>query len=575
MSKKLIVIISATPLTLHFFMRPHIDLLLKKFKIILIFNKKIDQYVPELNSEAQKVHVSIQRNISFIHDFFSLIHITKTLFEIKPKVVLTVAPKAGLLGMVAAFILRIPIRLHIFQGEVWASKKGAYRYLLRCMDSVTASLATHLLAVSNSEMNFLINQRVVTSNKIRVLGRGSIGGVNLDKFSFDAVKRLNIRRQLAIPVDAIVAVFVGRAGIDKGIFELFEAFSLAQKNGVKLYLLVVGPDEGGILGHLLNRFPNVAQDIRVIPFSNCVQDYLSASDFLCLPSYREGFPVSILEAAAIGIPSIGSHIYGVSDAIQDGKTGILVEPRNSQALSLAMAELTLNVALRASLGKAAYTRVLKDFLANKVILSYIDYIESLINSSENQFKMSILKRYTDITLSLVALIIFLIPSILIYFGIKLTSSGDAIYFSDRVGLNNQIFKMAKFRTMYVDTPVLPSHLLKQADSWITPIGKFLRKSSLDEIPQLWNVLAGQMSLVGPRPALFNQTDLIAKRTEMRIHQLLPGLTGWAQINGRDKLTLLEKLNYDKEYLEKCSIYFDLKIMFLTFVKVVFGKNISH
>jgi lipopolysaccharide/colanic/teichoic acid biosynthesis glycosyltransferase len=554
-------------------MRPHIVLLLKRIKTILIFNKKIDQYVPKINPNAETIHVSINRDISFFQDLLSTAHLAKTLFNIKPKVVMTVAPKAGLLGMITAFIIRVPIRLHIFQGEVWASKKGAYRYLLRFIDSLTSCMATHLLAVSNSEMEFLINQRVVSSKKIKVLGMGSIGGVDLGKFSFDAAMRINIRRRLAIPDEAIVAVFVGRICIDKGVFELFEAFSLVQKNGVKLYLLVVGPDEGCILGSLINQFPDVVKNVRVVPFSNSVQDYLSASDFLCLPSYREGFPVSILEAAAIGIPSIGSRIYGVSDAIKDGETGILVEPKNSSALSVAMTDLILNESLRARLGRAAHTRVLNDFVANEVVLRYVDYIESLIN--ENKFKISVLKRCFDISFSLIALILFSIPSLIVYLGIKITSPGGAIYFSDRVGFNNQIFKMAKFRTMYVDAPITPTHMLSQPDTWITPFGKFLRKSSLDEIPQLWNVLIGQMSIVGPRPALFNQADLIAMRTDKGVHHLLPGLTGWAQVNGRDGLSLHEKLKYDQEYLEKQSIFFDINIVLITFVKVVFFRNVSH
>jgi glycosyltransferase involved in cell wall biosynthesis len=168
-------------------------------------------------------------------------------------------------------------------------------YKLSNLDFVTASLATHLLAVSYFEMQFLITQKVVSSPKIKVLGQGSISGVDLVKFSFDAKIRINIRSQLRIPDDAIVAVFVGRVVVDKGIVELFEAFSLVQKNGIKLYLLIVGPDEGCILDGLIQKFPDVSKDIRIVPFSNSVQDYLSASDFLCLPSYREGFPISILE----------------------------------------------------------------------------------------------------------------------------------------------------------------------------------------------------------------------------------------------------------------------------------------
>lgn len=575
MNRKSLVIISATPLTLHFFMRPHIDALLKKVKTILIFNKNIDQYVPELNSDAQKIHVSIERNISVFQDSLSLIHLTKVLFGIKPKAVMTVAPKAGLLGMIASFLSRVPIRIHIFQGEVWASKNGIYRNLLRFMDFITASLATHVLAVSPSEMQFLISHKVVSSKKINVLGPGSIGGVDVARFSFDEKKRINIRRQLQIPAQSIVAIYIGRAVIDKGINELFEALSLVQKSGVKLYLIVVGPDEGDILNELINRFSEISQVIRIVPFSTDIQDYLSASDFFCLPSYREGFPVSILEAAAIGIPAIGSQVYGISDAIQNGETGVLVEPRNSYALSLAMTELALNESLRLSLGRAAFKRVNREFMANEMVMRYVDYINSLMRFYDNCSKITLLKRCIDITFSLIALTIFAVPSLFICLGIKLTSPGDAIYCSGRVGLNNQIFKMVKFRTMYVDTPTLPTHLLRQPDAWITPIGKFLRKSSLDEIPQLWNVLIGQMSLVGPRPALFNQTDLIELRTTFGIHRLVPGLTGWAQINGRDELSLNEKVHYDQEYLEEQSTFFDIKIMLLTIVKVFFSKNVAH
>jgi hypothetical protein len=168
MSRKSLVIISATPLTLHFFMRPHIDSLLQSMKTILIYNKKIDQYVPQLNPNVHNIHVPIKRNISVFQDFLSLALIAKIVSNIKPNAVMTVAPKAGLLGMIAAFAMGIPVRLHIFQGEVWASKKGVYRILLRFMDSITASLATHLIAVSKSEMQFLINQKVTSRKKIRV-----------------------------------------------------------------------------------------------------------------------------------------------------------------------------------------------------------------------------------------------------------------------------------------------------------------------------------------------------------------------------------------------------------------------
>ena len=159
--------------------------------------------------------------------------------------------------------------------------------------------------------------------------------------------------------------------------------------------------------------------------------------------------------------------------------------------------------------------------------------------------------------------------------VKLTSSGPTFYWSERIGRYNSRFSMPKFRTMRTDTPALATHLLVNPEQWLTPIGSFLRKSSLDELPQLWSILKGDMSFVGPRPALFNQHDLIALRTEKGVHELLPGLTGWAQVNGRDDLPIPEKVQLDIEYLEKRSFFFDLKILLLTVLKVVSRDGVSH
>jgi O-antigen biosynthesis protein WbqP len=186
-----------------------------------------------------------------------------------------------------------------------------------------------------------------------------------------------------------------------------------------------------------------------------------------------------------------------------------------------------------------------------------------------------MKRIFDITFVLLATI-FLIPFVLIIIiAIKITSRGCILYWSDRVGKNNVIFKMPKFRTMRVGTPALPTHLMTRADHYLTPVGPFLRKTSLDEIPQLWSILKGDMSFVGPRPALFNQDDLIALRTQLGIHLLKPGLTGLAQINGRDSLSISEKVLWDKEYLEKSSFLFDFYVFIKTFQKILFEKNVSH
>jgi O-antigen biosynthesis protein WbqP len=186
-----------------------------------------------------------------------------------------------------------------------------------------------------------------------------------------------------------------------------------------------------------------------------------------------------------------------------------------------------------------------------------------------------MKRVFDIFLGCLAALILFVPVLLVAMAVRLTSKGPALYWSDRVGRNNVIFKMPKFRSMRVGTPAVATHLLADARSHLTPIGSFLRKSSLDELPQLWSILAGDMSFVGPRPALFNQQDLIALRTEQGVHTLLPGLTGWAQVNGRDELPIPEKVKLDVAYLQRQSLWFDIRILWLTFVKVLRRDGVSH
>lgn len=186
-----------------------------------------------------------------------------------------------------------------------------------------------------------------------------------------------------------------------------------------------------------------------------------------------------------------------------------------------------------------------------------------------------MKRLFDLVLALVAVLFLLLPIIVVSLLVKLTSKGPALYWSDRVGINNSIFKMPKFRSMKVDTPAVATHLLQDPKSALTPIGDFLRKSSLDELPQLWCILKGDMSFVGPRPALFNQDDLVALRTEQGVHKLVPGLTGWAQVNGRDELPIPQKVAVDVEYLQNKSFLFDLKILWLTFLRVIQRAGVTH
>ena len=186
-----------------------------------------------------------------------------------------------------------------------------------------------------------------------------------------------------------------------------------------------------------------------------------------------------------------------------------------------------------------------------------------------------MKRLFDLTLALVVAFVLLLPLVIVAMVVRLTSAGPVLYWSDRVGRFNVVFKMPKFRTMLVDTPVVATHLLANPKAHLTPVGSFLRKSSLDELPQLWSILVGDMSFVGPRPALYNQNDLIEQRTHLNVHTLVPGLTGWAQVNGRDELPILQKVALDAEYLQLQDLWFDIKILWMTFLKVLQRDGVSH
>ncbi len=186
-----------------------------------------------------------------------------------------------------------------------------------------------------------------------------------------------------------------------------------------------------------------------------------------------------------------------------------------------------------------------------------------------------MKRLFDLAVTIACAALLALPLLIVALAVRLTSPGPVLYWSDRIGRNNCIFKMPKFRSMRIDTPAVATHLLQNPDQWLTPIGSFLRKSSLDELPQLWNILKGDMRFVGPRTALFNQDDLITLRTDAGVHSLVPGLTGWAQVNGRDELPIPEKVKLDLEYLQRRSFGFDLWILWLTLLKVIRWDGVSH
>lgn len=371
-------VLAATPLTIHFFLKPHLRELASHFEVALACNPRSDAYLPPLCLPVRELSVPIERKMAPWRDLWALVVLCRLFARERFDVVVSVVPKAGLLGMLAAWMLRVPRRVHIFQGEVWASRRGLVRWLLKGLDGLTARLATHVLAVSESEKKFLEQQGVVPFGKVRVLGAGSICGVDTGRFRPDAAARARVRADLGIPDSADLCIFLGRLAADKGILELAQAFAQSAATHPTLWLLLVGPDEEGMQARLRALVPPVlASRMLIRPFANEPQQMLAAADFLCLPSYREGFGMVILEAAAVGIPAIGSRIYGITDAIEEWRTGVLVPARDTAALATAISRWCEQPQERQKYAVAAQDRARSRFEQKNVVERYVEYFSNL------------------------------------------------------------------------------------------------------------------------------------------------------------------------------------------------------
>ena len=373
--------LAATPLTIHFFFKPHLRELSRYFDTTLVFNAHADSYLPPLDLHLHQMHVAIERKIAPWSDLLALLRLCRFFRRERFDMVVSVVPKAGLLGMMAAFFMRVPRRVHIFQGEVWASRRGLMRFLLKSMDMLTARLATHVLAVSKSEIHFLEQQGVVPHGKAKVLGSGSICGVDMDRFKPDALARAQARNELAVSDDAVLCVFLGRLTEDKGVLDLVRAFVISAPHCPKLMLLIVGPDEEEMIVRLNQLIPpELVSRVLFKGFSTNPEHWLAASDFLCLPSYREGFGMVILEAAAVGIPAIGTRIYGITDSIVEGETGQLVSAGDIQALSSAINRWVDDPLQRQQFAASAYFRVRSEFAQCMVIDRYVQYFTQVVSN---------------------------------------------------------------------------------------------------------------------------------------------------------------------------------------------------
>ena len=378
--RKKIALIVTSVLMVRFFLVPHILSLSKKYDLTLILKNDHPEILKDMNLPVRVIEIPIERKISLYRDFLALLRLVFCLKKERFDLVHTINPKAGLLGTIASWIVRCPKRIHTFQGEVWATKKGLYRILLKELDRLVAVLTTNIIVVSKTERDLLIKECVISPEKSTVLANGSISGVDLDRFKFNKEVRYDLRLQLGIEDTQIVFLYIGRLNMDKGVSELFSAFNSLIEQADNVKLLVVGVDEDDFYTkRVLNKFPNLNGYVKSVSYTETPENYMSASDILVLPSHREGFGMVVIESAAVGIPSIGSDIYGIQDAIVDKLTGLLFEVGNASALCESMKLLLQNHSVRLQMGENAYQRVVKLFNQNDVIAETLKYYDALLS----------------------------------------------------------------------------------------------------------------------------------------------------------------------------------------------------
>ena len=305
--------------------------------------------------------IPIKRQIRLVDDLKALWLLWRFFRREKFDLIHSVSPKAGLLSVTAGWLARTPNRLHTFTGQVWATRSGIVRVVLKLMDRLIAIFSTTILVDSPSQRDFLVQQGVVRPIDSLVLEKGSISGVDVERFHPDAKWRTTIRKELGVNDSAFLVLFVGRLKRDKGVIELVDAFVRLRQKRADALLVMVGPDEEGLQKVLSDEMGDNADSVHFIPFTKVPEHYMAAADLLVLPSYREGFGTVVIEAAACGVPAVASRIYGLSDAVEEGESGLLCEVYSVESLAEAMEKMALDEVLRMRYGQQALKRAREHF----------------------------------------------------------------------------------------------------------------------------------------------------------------------------------------------------------------------
>ena len=368
-----IMFVVTTPFAVNAALANHIAVLSKHCKIVLCTNLEAYELLPSLFDLAEVRHIPFARKISPLSDFKSFFSLTALVSQFRPLVIHSITPKAGLIAMLAGLLVGVPNRCHTFTGQVWANKTGLARRLLKGADWLIATLASCVLTDSATQCRLLEKEGIVKKGRISMLGAGSIAGVDPKRFYPDPVHYQQQRKRLGTHENACVFLFVGRIAKDKGVMDLLTAFQNLAREVPQLELWMIGPDEEGLLQTLQPIAICCNAPVRFLGPLLRPELFMVAADVLLLPSHREGFPSTILEAAACGLPTIAFRIYGVLGAVVEDDTGLLVELGQTAALASAMKSLALNEVLRLRLGNKARERTIRDFSSDKVSAAWLDF----------------------------------------------------------------------------------------------------------------------------------------------------------------------------------------------------------
>lgn len=363
------------------FMLPHIRALKCTSNVQVLANTRDASLLQRLGVDVDVVRMPVVRPIAPWSDLKALCILFRHFKLTRPLVVHTITPKAGLLGMAAAWLAQVPLRFHSFTGQVWVTQRGPMRWLLKTADKLIATMATDVLVDSPSQLAFLLKHSVVNARRSISLGSGSICGVDTQRFCPSESAKQAVRSELGTHSGTLVCLYIGRLNHDKGVLDLARAFAQVANIHTNSELWVVGPDEGDLFGQMQILLSNFETQIKRVGFTPEPERFMQAADLFCLPSYREGFGSSVIEAAACGVPALVSRIYGLTDAVAEGKTGWMHEPGNVQDLAQQLDKLLANPADLARKGKAARDYVSTVFPQELITRLMVDFYAKRINET--------------------------------------------------------------------------------------------------------------------------------------------------------------------------------------------------